>query len=370
MVGMNDFQRQWLATRTDALRIVDEVGQSGWYILGQNVSRFESALASYWGVPCAVGVASGMDALEISLRILGCRPGDEVLTSPISAFATVLAILKLQAIPVFADCDAYGLIDLDRCRKILQQRPALRYFVPVHLYGHALDLSKLKELRDEFRLNIVEDCAQAIGARHHDIRIGTVGRIAATSFYPTKNLGALGDGGAILTADVEAAGLARKLRDYGQNGKYNHDTIGYNSRLDELQAALLAGVGLPHLDTWTQTRRRIASRYMTSIRNPHITVPGAPEGSHSCWHLFPILVAPEHKPSFRSHLARCGVATGEHYPAALVEQEALRKTNGEFAGECIRAIQFCHSEVSLPIHPFLHGDEVAAVVDGCNSWTP
>ena len=191
MVGLNDFRRQWLATRADALRTIDDVGQSGWYILGQNVSRFESALAAYWGVPCAVGVASGLDALEISLRILGCGPGDEVLTSPISAFATVLAILKLRAVPVFADCDEYGLIDLDHCRTILQQRPRLRYFVPVHLYGHALDLGRLKELRDEFQLKIVEDCAQAIGARHRTNRAGTVGQISTTSFYPTKNLGAL-----------------------------------------------------------------------------------------------------------------------------------------------------------------------------------
>ena len=369
MVGLNDFKRQWLATRADALRTIDEVGQSGWYILGQNVCRFESALAAYWGVPCAVGVASGLDALEISLRILGCGPGDEVLTSPISAFATVLAILKLQAVPVFADCDEYGLIDLEHCRTILEQRPRLRYFVPVHLYGHALDLERLRGLRDEFQLRIVEDCAQAIGARHHDIRIGTIGQISATSFYPTKNLGALGDGGAILTSDVEMAASARKLRDYGQSGKYQHDVIGYNSRLDEIQAALLADVGLPHLDAWTAARRQIASRYLTSITNPHITLRGAPEASHSCWHLFPVLVAPEHKSAFRRHLAECGVATGEHYPTALVEQEALRKMHAE-CGKCTRAIQFCRSEVSLPIHPFLREDEVVAVADACNSWIP
>ena len=166
------------------------------------------------------------------------------------------------------------------------------------------------------------------------------------------------------------AALARKLRDYGQSGKYQHDVIGYNSRLDEIQAALLADVGLPHLDSWTAARRHIASRYLNSIRNPHITVRGAPECSHSCWHLFPVLVAPEDKSAFRRHLAECGIATGEHYPTALVEQEALRKTHGEFDRECIRARQFCRSEVSIPVHPLLNEDEVLAVVDACNSWAP
>ena len=370
MILLNDFKKQWQETSAGVLDTVNAVGESGWYILGQNVARFEADLAAYWGLSHAVGVASGLDALELSLRILGCGPGDLVLTSPISAFATVLAILKLQAIPVFADCDQYGLIDLDACRGILRRRAGLRYFVPVHLYGHALDLAKLQALRDEFDLKIVEDCAQAIGARHDGKVVGTVGQMTATSFYPTKNLGALGDGGAILTNDPALAEKARQLRDYGQSAKYHHDTLGYNSRLDELQAALLANVSLPRLDAWTEVRRRVAGRYLEGIRNARITVCGAPPGSSSSWHLFPVLIAVAHKDAFRKHLQACGISSAEHYPLALVEQVALRQLHGDYIGECTRAREFCHAEVSLPIHPYLSDEEVETVIEACNSWTP
>lgn len=368
MIQLNDFKRQWLATSSDVIQTVSDVGDSGWYILGAQVSAFEAALASYWGASHAIGVASGLDAIEIALRILGCQPGDEVLTSPISAFATVLAILKLGAVPVFADCDQYGLIDLDACERILRARPSVRFFVPVHLYGHALDLTRLRRLKDEFGLKIVEDCAQAIGARYGDTPVGTVGQLAATSFYPTKNLGALGDGGAILTSDDQAACEARKLRDYGQSSKYLHDVIGYNSRLDELQAALLNRVSLPRLDEWTEVRRQIAAKYLQGIGNPRITIAGAPEGSHSCWHLFPVTVTVADKPAFRKHLRDQGVATAEHYPLAMVEQKALQDLHGTFDGECTRSREFCHAEVSLPIHPFLTDSEVATVIAACNSW--
>jgi len=369
MILSNDFKRQWQDVRADVLDLMDQVGGSGWYILGNRVQRFEMNLAAYYGRQHAVGVASGLDALEISLRILGCGPGDRVLTSPISAFATVLAILKLGASPVFADCDRYGLIDLAACRDQLRTDRGIRFFVPVHLYGHALDGAELQNLKNEFDLRVVEDCAQSIGARFAGAPAGLVGQAAATSFYPTKNLGALGDGGAILTDSAEIAEHARKLRDYGQSRKYVHEEIGYNSRLDEVQAAFLDGAFLPRLNGWIERRREIARRYCREIRQPGIVVLGHPAGCDSSWHLFPVLVAAERKADFRAYLETNNVHSGEHYPLPLFEQPALARMAPQLSGACRAARRFCREEVSLPLHPYLSPDEVTEVVAVVNRWT-
>jgi len=341
---------------------------SGWYVLGQEVRALEEILAARWGLKHAVGVASGLDAIEVSLRALGCGPGDRVLTTPVSAFATTLAIVKLGAVPVFADTDECGLIDLDRCRDILRLRGDIRFFVPVHLYGHALDSGKLRGLRQEFGLQIVEDCAQSVEARFRGEPTGTAGQAAATSFYPTKNLGAMGDGGAILTNDAELAGRVRALRDYGQSAKYVHDYVGYNSRLDELHAAFLCDACLPRLDPWTRRRREIAEAYIERIRHTGVQIVGGPEGSESCWHLFPVRVGTEARAAFLEHLNRSGIAAGIHYPTAIPDQPAMKTARFEMADDCTRARCLCASEVSLPIHPYLTGDEVEQVIESVNTW--
>ena len=369
MIGLNDFKRQWADTRDDALSAFEEIGASGWYILGGEVREFEAALARYWGLSQVVGVASGLDAIELSLKALGCGPGDKVLTTPLSAFATALAILNLGAEPVFIDTDSYGQIDLDACEQALASRPDIRYFVPVHLYGHALDMRRLADLRHQFECRMVEDAVQSIGACFEGTVTGSAGQMAALSFYPTKNLGALGDGGAILTNDEDLAQRARMLRDYGQSAKYRHELVGYNSRLDELQAGLLRRVFLGRLPDWTATRRRIAAAYIQGIDNPAIQVPGAPRGSQSCWHLFPVMVEPARKQDFMAWLATQGIASGEHYPISLPDQPAMREVRFEVIGELATAQRICRSEVSLPIHPYLQDDEVAQVIDACNQWT-
>ncbi|BDC49357.1 aminotransferase [Bryobacterales bacterium F-183] len=358
MILANDFQRQWADAGADVLAAVTEVGESGWYVLGKQVAGFEAALAQYWGLPHAVGVANGLDAIEMSLRALGCGPGDFVLTSPISAFATALAIIKLGATPVFADCAANGLVDLDDCREILSKRPEIHYFVPVHLYGHCLDITKLEALRDEFGVQIVEDCAQSIGTA-----CGRVGQLAATSFYPTKNLGALGDGGAVLCRSDELAAKVRQLRDYGQSRKYVHDVAGYNSRLDELQAAVLLKTFLPRLAGWTKRRQAIAAAYRAGLSNPRITVPEAP--ADSVWHLFPVLVEGP-KTEALAYFRAAGIGVAEHYPQALIEQPALGATFDRKG--CERAKQFCRQQMSLPIHPYLTDEEVQKVIEVANSW--
>ena len=368
MILLNDFPRQWEDTGEAATAVFREIGAGGWYILGREVQCFEQALAGYWGLPHAVGVASGLDAIEISLKVLGCGRGDRVLTTPLSAFATTLAILKLGAVPVFVDTDWYGQVDLALCRAAFAARAGIRYFVPVHLFGHSLNAEALAALRRDFGCVIVEDCAQSIGASHNGTVSGGTGAMAATSFYPTKNLGALGDGGAILTADPETADRARVLRDYGQTAKYRHDAVGYNSRLDELQAGLLRRVFLCRLPAWIARRRSIAEAYLRGISNPAIRVMGAPEGSASTWHLFSVMVEPARREAFMAWLKSQGILSGIHYPIAIPDQSAIAGSGAETFGDIPVAREICRSEVSLPIHPYLSDPEVSLVIEACNRW--
>jgi dTDP-3-amino-3,4,6-trideoxy-alpha-D-glucose transaminase len=192
--------------------------------------------------------------------------------------------------------------------------------------------------------------------------------MAATSFYPTKNLAAMGDGGAIVTDDEKLAERARRLRDYGQASRYCHTEVGYNSRLDELQAALLRRVQLPRLSRWTEQRRNAAARYIEGIRHDGIRVMGSPSDSHSCWHLFPVRVKAARKRDFLSWLRSRDVVAGEHYPIAIPDQIAMRSVAHEVIGDCPRARCFARSEVSLPIHPYLSEEEIARVIDVCNAW--
>jgi dTDP-4-amino-4,6-dideoxygalactose transaminase len=326
MISQNDFQRRWVAIEQPVLDAVRRVGESGRYILGEQVQRFEAALAKEWGIEHAVGVANGMDAIEIGLRCLGLSHGGKVLTTPLSAFATTLAIIRAGGVPVFVDVEQHGGIDLAQCREVLERDPEIRHFVPVHLYGHALDMSELKKLKHDFDLSIVEDCAQAIGASHSGVSVGTVGQAAATSFYPTKNLGALGDGGAVLTDDEEVAAKARVLRNYGQSGHYVHDELGSNSRLDELHAAILRAAMLPNLEAWTALKRNTARIYLDAIRNPLIQMCPPSTGADPVWHLFPILVREGMRDSLREHLRHEGIDTAIHYPRIIPEQPALTKT--------------------------------------------
>lgn len=365
----NDFQRLWSETGPAVLDAVQALGQSGWYILGPEVSAFEADLAAFWQRSHCVGVANGLDAIAIGLKSMGLKRGDKVLVPPVSAFATVLAVIQLGGVPVFVDCDAYGLIDLDQAEAALAADSSLRYMVPVHLYGHCLDMHRLAALRDRYGVRILEDCAQSIEASFEGIPCGSAGECLATSFYPTKNLGAFGDAGALLTNDSSLDTHARSLRDYGQSAKYRHEFIGYNSRLDELHAAILRRVLLPRLRDWTASRRRIASAYLDGIANPRVCPLGQPQGSLSCWHLFPVTVPQPQKASFLQHLKNHSVGAGEHYPGTLMDQPAMREVQHIQIGDLARSRQLCLTEVSLPIHPYLSEDEVGRVIAAVNSWT-
>jgi len=233
-----------------------------------------------------------------------------------------------------------------------------------------LDLDRLARLSATYAVRLVEDAAQAIGARWGGRPAGAAGEIAATSFYPTKNLGALGDGGAVLTADAELAARARELRHYGQSATYVHDRLGANSRLDELHAALLGRVLLPRLARWTERRRAIATRYLAGIHHPQVELPHPPAASQPGWHLFPVVVAGGQREAFRSHLHARGVESGVHYPRLVPNQRALVGVEHRTIGGLPRARRFAAGEVSLPIHPFLDEAAVGQVIAAVESWAP
>lgn len=367
-VRMTDFRAQWKTIRSEALQAIEKVGESGWLILGREVASFEKKLAEIAGVGHAIGCANGLDAIEISLHALGIQSGERVITTPLTAFATTLAIIRAGGCPVFVDVDETGLIDLDAVeRLLLSSGSPPRFLVPVHLFGHALDLNRLKEIKESSGLLVVEDCAQAILARSNDLTVGTVGEMSALSLYPTKNLGAMGDGGAILTNNRALAHRASCLRDYGQSAKYLHTRIGMNSRLDEIQAALLHYALLPRLEAATARRREIAAYYRRHLSSPGFVIPPIPKGSDSVYHLFPILIDGD-RDSFRASLKEAGVETGIHYPMLISDQEAMVGEEFEIHGQLENARRYTRSEVSLPIHPYLTQKQLDRVTTACNAW--
>ena len=368
MILQNDFKRQWEVVEEPVLDAVRRAGRNGWYVLGEEVDAFENALAKAWGVSQAVGTGNGLDALEIGLRCLDLQPGEKVLTTPLSAFATTLAILRAGGLPVFVDVDDLGCIDLAQCRQALEKDKSIRFLVPVHLYGFALPMEELARLKTDFELQVVEDCAQSIGASRAGVQTGTVGQVAATSFYPTKNLGALGDAGALLTNDSALAAKARALRNYGQTEHYLHSQLGLNSRLDELHAAIMRDAFLPHLADWTAARRQTAAKYRVEIRHPSIQLPAPSPYMTPAWHLYPILATDGTRDRLQSHLKSSGVMTGVHYPRLICDQAALPQGAWECAADPANARRFAARELSLPIHPFLTEEEVDTVIAACNAW--
>ncbi len=363
-VAANDPARQWEDIAADALAAVDRVGRSGRLILGDEVAGFESQLAAWWGVRHAVGVASGLDALEIALRCAEIGPGDRVLTTPLTAFATTLAILRVGATPVWCDVDDSGGLDLAAADAALGCDAAIRAVVPVHLYGHPLSPSALEALGTEHGVVVIEDCAQSAGAWREGHPTAAAGLVAATSLYPTKNLGAMGDGGALLTDDDAVAERARTLRNYGQDRRDHHVEPGLNSRLDELHAAILRAAHLPRLDGWLQRRAAIAERYVHGLEGS-VLRPLRPTDGRSANHLFAIEVTDGDRDECARGFAAAGVAVGRHYPVVCPDQPACSAAGGVVLGELPVARRLAARELSLPIHPYLTDDEVEHVIATC-----
>ena len=362
-VAANDFARQWQDVREDALAAVDRVGRSGWLVLGDEVESFERELADWWGVAHAVGVASGLDALEIALRCAGIGPGARVLTTPLTAFATTLAILRVGAEPVWCDVDASGGMDLRLAEEAIRADEGIRALLPVHLYGHPLDPEELRRIGREYEILVIEDCAQSAGGQRDGQPTGLAGVAAAVSLYPTKNLGAMGDGGVLLTLDEGLAERARTLRDYGQSSRYEHAEVGLNSRLDELHAAVLRTAMLPRLDGWLARRREIAARYAEALADTPLR-PVVAQAGRSAQHLFPVEVTEGNPAEAAARIADRGVSIGRHYPFLCPDQPAARGL-GTKRDPLAVARRISERELSLPIHPYLDDAKVDSVIAAC-----
>ena len=339
---------------------IRRVVQRGWFILGPEVEGFESEFAAASGAAHAVSVGTGTDALALTMRAMGIGPGDEVITSPLSAAFSALAIVMAGATPVFADIDANRLT-LDPAAAEALVTPRTAAIMPVHLYGQAADMTAIDAVARRHNLVTIEDACQAHFAQCNGKPVGTIGAAGAFSFYPTKNLGALGDGGAVITRDAALAGKLRRLRNGGQGGKYEHLEFGVNSRLDEIQAAVLRA-RLPLMPAWTSRRRALAARYRSKLSGASITVPPECDNGH-VYHLFPVLSTA--REAFQKHLASRGVGTLVHYPLSLTDQPALTKYTRVACPVATRvAAQVC----SLPLHPQLTDDELDVVAEAVRAF--
>ena len=346
----------------DAIKeAIARVLQRGWFVLGPELKAFEQEFAAATGSAYAVGVGTGTDALAIILRALGIGAGDEVITSPLSAAYTALAIVMTGARPVFADIDPVRLtIDPRATAAAVTSRTAA--IMPVHLYGQAADMPALQEIATRHGLAIVEDCCQAHLGTCGGRPVGSFSAAAAYSFYPTKNLGALGDGGALTTNDHALAERARRLRNGGQTDRYHHAELGVNSRLDEMQAAILRA-RLTFLAGWTGRRRQLAQRYREGLAGVDaITVPPELDPGH-VYHLFPVL-SPA-RDALQAHLADAGVETLIHYPVPIPRQPALASHQ---PAECPVAERVCAEVFSLPLYPSLDPTAIGRVTGAIATW--
>jgi dTDP-3-amino-3,4,6-trideoxy-alpha-D-glucose transaminase len=341
----------------DIKSAIDRVIASGWFVLGPEVNAFEEEFARTCGATHAVGVGTGTDALALILRALDIGAGDEVITTPLSAAYSALAVMMAGARPVFADIDRDRLtIDPDRIAELIG--PRTRAIMPVHLYGQAADMTAIERIAARHHLAIVEDCCQAHLATSANRPVGTVGIAGAFSFYPTKNLGALGDGGAIVTSDAALAARLKRLRNGGQTDRYQHGEPGINSRLDEMQAAILRA-RLPRLRGWTERRRVLAARYRRRLAEAPVDVPPELDPGH-VYHLFVVRGEAGRRQALQQHLARHGIETLIHYPVPIPHQPALA---AEQPRECPVATRACDEVVSLPLHPGLRDNDIDEVVD-------
>jgi dTDP-4-amino-4,6-dideoxygalactose transaminase len=349
---------------------VARVLQSGWYVLGQEVRSFEAEFAAWLGCTAAIGCGNGTDALALALRALGVGPGMSVVTVSHTAVATVAAIEMVGATPLLVDIEPeyYGM-DPVELAAVLDHPPAgsppIRAVIPVHLYGQPVALDPIIAACRRHGVPIVEDCAQAHGATIGERKVGTFTEIATFSFYPTKNLGALGDGGMVSTQDVELGASVAALRQYGWRNHYISDAVGVNSRLDELQAAILR-VQLQHLDAQNARRRAIAAAYDVALRGTSLAPPARRNGVGHVFHLYVLRV--QDRTSLQARLRAAGIGTGIHYPSPVHLQPAYRERIATGPSGC-RASEIAAGQVlSLPIYPELSDQQVAQVCDALRNF--
>lgn len=345
----------------DMTEAFQRVYKKGWFIQGEECNAFEQEFSDWCGTSHCVGVANGLDALSLALSALDIGSGDEVILPSNTFIATALAVSYTGAIPVFVDPDEYTFNMSGKALEsvITQQTKAI---LPVHLYGQAAQMDEIMEVADRHQLYVIEDCAQAHGALFKGKKVGTFGNIGCFSFYPGKNLGALGDGGAIITEDKKLAEKIRSLGNYGSERRYHHVYKGVNSRLDELQASFLR-VKLRYLDQYNQERSCIAQKYLQGIHNPKIMLPTVGNGRNHVWHIFAILC--DEKERLREYLHNKGIHTASHYPTAICNQPCYRNDG---LSSLPLALKFAEQELSLPLFKGMTDVECEYVIDAINEF--
>ncbi len=335
---------------------------SGWYVLGTEMEEFEMQFAEYMGVRNCVALNSGTDALILAFRAMGIGPGDEVICPAGTYIASVIGITENGGIPVFVDMDDCMEIDAGRIEEKITDRT--KAILPVHLYGQCSQMDKIVEKVKKYDLMLIEDCAQCHGSTYNGQLAGTFGDIGCFSFYPTKPLGAYGDAGAIITDSDNLAERIRLLRNYGSKVKYHNEINGVNSRMDEIQAALLK-VGLKYLDRGNENRRRQAQMYMDGIKNSKVIIPPVYQKSYHVYHLFPVLV--EERDRFQEYLSQNGIKTQIHYPIPPYVAECYREWGYKWE-DFPNAARFARQEVSLPIYVGMPDEEAQYVIDVINNF--
>lgn len=341
----------------------ERVYDNSWYIEGKEDEAFEQAFAEYCNTKYCVGCGNGLDALMLSLKALGIGKGDEVLVPSNTYIATALAVTYVGAMPVFVEPDirTYNIDSANIEQKITDRTKAV---IPVHLYGQPCDMDKIMSIAKEHNIYVVEDCAQAHGATYKGKVVGSFGDASGFSFYPGKNLGALGDAGAVVTDNAEIAKKVRALGNYGSDYKYHHIYQGNNSRLDEIQAAFL-NVKLPHLDRMNAERNRIARRYLSEIKNPKIVLPYVIDDVKMVWHIFAVRC--DIRDELAGYLRDAGIATNKHYPIPIHMQGAYAKLNIK-EGSLPIAEKISATQLSLPMFYGMTDEQISYVVEKLNSF--
>lgn len=359
----NDLRRQFCLYKQEYNKKVIEILNSGWYILGNEVKAFEEEFAAYVGTKYCVGLANGLDALEVAFRLIGISSGDEVLVSSNAYIACVMGITKNGGIPIFVEPDQYDNIDANKLEeKITKKTKAI---LAVHLYGQSCNMTKITEIAKKYNLKIVEDCAQAHGTMWNGKKCGSFSDIACWSFYPTKNLGAFGDGGAITTNSKQYDVDARMIRNYGSQVHYEFKVVGMNSRLDKIQAGMLR-IKLKYLDELNKERARTAIRYVNEIKNPLIVPLATRPGSNNIWHQFVIHVS-NYRDELIKYLNEKEIGFNIHYPIPPHLSNAYKEL-GYKKGDFPIAERYADEVLSIPMFNGITDDEIARVIEVLNNF--
>lgn len=364
MIMSNNLGRQYSLHAKEYEKKAIEVLRSGWYILGKEVSLFEEEWANYIGTKYCVGLASGLDALWISFRLLDIHEGDEVIVCANAYIACVMGITINGATPIFVEPDQYDNIDAEKIENAIT--PKTKAILAVHLFGQSCDMTKIMEIANKYNLRVIEDCAQSHGNKWQEKKVGSIGDIGCFSFYPSKGCGAFGDAGCITTNNEELAEKFRVFRNYGSKVRYQNEVVGANSRLDEMQAGLLR-VKLTHLDEFNQERNVIANRYLKELKNDLLRMPKVRPGADSSWHQFVVHVKKEKRDELMNYLKQREIGTIIHYPIPPHLSKAYAYL-GKKIGDYPIAEQYADEVLSLPMYNGMTKVEQETVIRAINEF--